>query len=54
MLDGELLIPVGAELSFEALQMRLHPAESRIRKLAAETPARLMLFDLLQLGERSR
>lgn len=52
VLDGELLIPIGAELSFEALQMRLHPAESRVRKLAAETPARLMLFDLLQL-ERS-
>lgn len=46
-LDGELLIPVGLTLSFEALQMRLHPAESRIRKLSAETPARLMLFDCL-------
>jgi len=49
VLDGELLIPIGSELSFEALQMRLHPAESRVRKLSAETPARLMLFDLLQL-----
>ncbi|MBC7986507.1 MAG: ATP-dependent DNA ligase, partial [Sphingomonadaceae bacterium] len=47
VVDGELIIPVGATLSFEALQMRLHPAESRIRKLAAETPARLMLFDCL-------
>jgi len=47
VLDGELLIPVGPSLSFEALQMRLHPAESRIRKLSAETPARLMLFDCL-------
>jgi ATP-dependent DNA ligase len=47
VLDGELLIPVGASLSFEALQMRLHPAESRIRKLSAATPARLMLFDCL-------
>ena len=47
VLDGELLIPVGPTLSFEALQMRLHPAESRIRKLSAETPARLMLFDCL-------
>ncbi|MDT8759997.1 ATP-dependent DNA ligase [Sphingomonas psychrotolerans] len=46
-LDGELLIPVGASLSFDALQMRLHPAESRIRKLSVETPARLMLFDCL-------
>lgn len=47
MMDGELLIPVGASLSFSALQARLHPAESRIRKLSADTPARLMLFDLL-------
>jgi ATP-dependent DNA ligase len=47
VLDGELLIPVGPTLSFDALQMRLHPAESRIRKLAVETPARLMLFDCL-------
>lgn len=47
VLDGELAIPVGTSLSFDALQMRLHPAESRVRKLAAETPATLMLFDLL-------
>jgi len=47
VIDGELLIPVGASLSFAALQARLHPAESRIRKLSVETPARLMLFDLL-------
>jgi ATP-dependent DNA ligase len=46
-LDGELIIPIGGILSFDALQMRLHPAESRIRKLAAETPAQLMLFDCL-------
>ena len=39
-------------LAFEALQLRLHPAESRIRKLAAETPAELMAFDLL-LGGKS-
>jgi ATP-dependent DNA ligase len=35
VLDGELIIPIGGVLSFDALQMRLHPAESRIRKLAA-------------------
>jgi ATP-dependent DNA ligase len=40
-------------LSFEALQMRLHPAESRVRKLAKETPAELMLFDLLELDGKS-
>jgi ATP-dependent DNA ligase len=49
LLDGELVIPVGDALSFDALQLRLHPAESRVRKLAAESPAELMLFDLLSL-----
>lgn len=49
VLDGELIIPVGPTLSFEALQMRLHPAESRVRRLSVETPARVMLFDLLSL-----
>ena len=48
-LDGELIIETAGGLSFDALQMRLHPAESRIRKLAAETPAMLMAFDLLEL-----
>ena len=48
LLDGELIIPLGDVLSFDALQLRLHPAESRIRKLAAETPAEFMAFDLLQ------
>jgi ATP-dependent DNA ligase len=47
VIDGELAIPSEGGLSFEALQMRLHPAESRIRKLAAETPAILILFDML-------
>jgi ATP-dependent DNA ligase len=49
LFDGELIIPVGDALSFDALQLRLHPAESRVRKLAAETPAELMLFDILSL-----
>jgi ATP-dependent DNA ligase len=47
VLDGELTIPVGDAISFDALQARLHPAESRIRKLAKETPALLIVFDLL-------
>jgi ATP-dependent DNA ligase len=47
VLDGELVIPTGDTFSFNALQMRLHPAESRIRKLAVETPAVLIAFDLL-------
>jgi len=49
LLDGELIIPVGDALSFDALQLRLHPAESRVRKLAAEHPAELMLFDAIEL-----
>jgi ATP-dependent DNA ligase len=54
VVDGELAIPVGASLSFDALQMRLHPAESRVRKLSQETPAILILFDcLLDSGGRS-
>jgi ATP-dependent DNA ligase len=53
ILDGELIIPLKGKLSFDALQLRLHPAASRIRKLAAETPAMLMLFDILMAGGRS-
>jgi ATP-dependent DNA ligase len=48
VLDGELAIEIDGAFSFDALQMRLHPAESRIRKLSAETPASLIAFDLLQ------
>jgi ATP-dependent DNA ligase len=47
ILDGELLTPVGETLSFDALQMRLHPAQSRINKLSIETPALFMAFDIL-------
>ena len=50
VLDGELILPIGDVLSFDALQARLHPAESRITKLSRETPAQLMLFDCL--GDR--
>ena len=52
VLDGELVIRTPGGLSFEALQARLHPAESRIRKLAAETPALFVAFDILALGEQ--
>src|SRR5438309_1792933 len=48
VLDGEIVIPVERRLSFEALQLRLHPAESRVRKLAAEHPAVYVAFDLLE------
>jgi ATP-dependent DNA ligase len=47
VIDGELLIGDGERYSFESLQMRLHPAESRIRRLARETPASFVLFDML-------
>jgi ATP-dependent DNA ligase len=50
VLDGELILPLADRLDFEALQMRLHPAESRVRKLAKQTPALLMLFDILEAG----
>ena len=53
VLDGELVIPSadGKGLSFDALLQRIHPAESRVRKLAAETPAWLVVFDLLVTAE---
>ncbi|MDB5404961.1 MAG: dependent ligase [Rhodopila sp.] len=47
VLDGELAVPVGDTLSFEALQARIHPAASRVTRLATETPAMLILFDCL-------
>jgi ATP-dependent DNA ligase len=51
VLDGELVIPVGKQLSFGALQMRLHPADSRIQKLSRETPAIYILFDMLMSAD---
>jgi ATP-dependent DNA ligase len=51
VLDGELAIPIDNTLSFDALQARLHPAESRVRKLATETPAILILFDCLMTAD---
>src|SRR6266581_5850118 len=47
VLDGELVIPQDKSLSFDALLQRIHPSESRIRKLSHETPAVLILFDML-------
>jgi ATP-dependent DNA ligase len=47
VLDGEIVVPVAGGFSFDALLQRIHPAQSRVRKLAAETPALLILFDLL-------
>ncbi len=51
VVDGELIIARGDRLSFDTLQMRLHPAKSRIDKLAAESPAQLVLWDLLAVGD---
>ena len=47
VLDGEIVIPVGSGLSFDQLLQRIHPAESRIRKLSVEYPSSFILFDLL-------
>lgn len=53
VLDGEIVVPHGTALSFDDLLLRIHPAASRIAKLAAETPASVILFDLLA-GENGR
>ena len=52
VIDGELLINAHGAIAFDALQLRLHPAASRVAKLAAETPAMFMAFDLLTLGKK--
>jgi ATP-dependent DNA ligase len=53
VLDGELVIPVGGALSFDELQLRLHPAASRVQKLAAAHPAVYIVFDLLAENGKS-
>jgi ATP-dependent DNA ligase len=47
VLDGEIVVPSNGAFSFDALLQRIHPAQSRVQKLAAETPAMLIVFDLL-------
>jgi ATP-dependent DNA ligase len=47
VLDGEIVIPVGRRFSFDELLLRIHPAESRVRKLAEDHPATFIVFDLL-------
>ena len=55
VVDGEVVVLRGGRLDFDALQNRIHPAQSRVRMLAAETPASLVAFDLLALrGEDLR
>jgi ATP-dependent DNA ligase len=55
VVDGEIVIPgrAGRGLDFDALLQRIHPAESRIRRLAAETPAAYVAFDLLAIGDEN-
>ncbi|RZS32834.1 ATP dependent DNA ligase-like protein [Herbihabitans rhizosphaerae] len=51
VVDGEIIVVTGTGLDFDTLQNRLHPAASRVKKLAAETPASFVAFDLLALGD---
>lgn len=53
VLDGEIVIATKEGLDFDALQLRLHPAASRVEKLAREQPSAFIAFDLLALGERN-
>jgi ATP-dependent DNA ligase len=53
VVDGEIVVPRGDRLDFEALLQRIHPAESRINLLAEQTPATFVAFDLLALGDES-
>jgi ATP-dependent DNA ligase len=50
VLDGEIVIATGQGLDFDALQLRLHPAASRVEKLAKQTPASFVAFDVLSIG----
>jgi ATP-dependent DNA ligase len=52
VLDGEIVIPIGERLEFDTLQMRLHPAASRVEKLSKEIPASVVFFDLLAEGRK--
>lgn len=52
VLDGEIVVATGTQLDFDALQLRIHPAASRIKQLAREIPASVVFFDLLCEGER--
>jgi len=53
VLDGELVVANERGLDFDALQLRQHPAESRVRKLASEIPASYVAFDILAVGDES-
>ncbi len=51
VLDGEIVIAGGGGLDFDALQLRVHPAASRVKMLAEQTPASVVFFDLLCVGD---
>jgi ATP-dependent DNA ligase len=53
VVDGEIVIPRGDRLDFEALLQRIHPAQSRVNLLAGQTPGTFVAFDLLALGDES-
>ena len=55
VVDGEIVVPdeAGTRLEFETLQQRIHPADSRVRLLAEQTPAHFVAFDLLALDDRN-
>jgi ATP-dependent DNA ligase len=53
VIDGEIVMPMSHGLDFDRLQMRLHPAASRVAKLAKETPAAFVAFDLLAANGRN-
>jgi ATP-dependent DNA ligase len=52
VIDGEVVIATDHGLDFDALQQRIHPADSRVRRLAAETPSSFVAFDLLAIDDR--
>jgi ATP-dependent DNA ligase len=52
VIDGEIVVPIGAALDFDALGQRIHPAESRVNRLAEETPAWFVAFDVLAVEDR--
>ena len=51
VVDGEIIVRIGDRLGFDALQQRIHPAESRINRLAVETPAEMVAFDVLAVAD---
>jgi ATP-dependent DNA ligase len=53
VVDGEVFVATDHGLDFEVLSQRIHPAESRVNRLAAETPASFVAFDLLSVGDHS-